>query len=907
MDNEQPHQELVKCVVVGDTAVGKTRLICARACNKQVSLSQLINTHIPTVWAIDQYRIYKEVLERSWEIVDGVNVSLRLWDTFGDHDKDRRFAYGRSDVVLLCFSIANPISLRNCKVMWYPEIRKFCPRTPIVLVGCKNDLRYMYMDETFISCCKDRSPFFRPVRECDILSPEQGRSVARDIGAAYYETSVLNYYGVNEVFENVIRASLIERRRQRFWMTNLKKVQRPLLQVPFCPPQPTAPDIQIPPSKWEQNLRDLYKNAAYTDVEFRVRGDSISGHKFLLAIASPVLERIFLMDLSGDLASTARSSSDSSMVSNTLDDTCVGNFNPDTEQLIQDDSSSCQSWEQSPKLGPFVKTSSESKTDSTLRENGTIYKDLDHPAFRSIEIRQGLSNHGTFQTVVTVSPVISPSAMQHCLQFLYTGNLDVKSCNLIEVGEAASLMQLEELQLFIANILNGEEFLNNALKQNFIQNVRTRLKDLCLTRGLFSDVLFQLEDGTCSAHRPLLMCRCDMMCAMFSGDFRESSAKVVQFPGVRQDIFRRLLYYLYTDECPSVKPSECIEVIELANRTCLTHLLALVESHVVNDLKKKNGTDVTEDALHLLEPCQLHNANQLADWCVNYIAVNYNNICKQTPKLLRNLHPENQAYLNRHRWPPVWYLKEYDYFERCVTEREREEQPLKAFKRHRNGSGCLCFASKSRRNGDKLNYCSVGVDLQTINTKFIRLQLEARYSIDLTERKKRNQRNKNGAQRYYNENSESDDEYDPGSKRGKGQKAGKAKRTKEDESAEDDVTAARQMHQDEMARQAKQQVPPNNMSQPPAAGTTTGKRKGVGYTREYTLSGPLAEIVGAKQMPRHEVVKKIWEIVKTRDLRDPKDKRFTICDAQLLTVFGVKRFNTFSMMKYLKHHFLEPQ
>lgn len=34
-------------------------------------------------------------MERSWEVVDGVNVSLRLWDTFGDHEKDRRFAYGR--------------------------------------------------------------------------------------------------------------------------------------------------------------------------------------------------------------------------------------------------------------------------------------------------------------------------------------------------------------------------------------------------------------------------------------------------------------------------------------------------------------------------------------------------------------------------------------------------------------------------------------------------------------------------------------------------------------------------------------------------------------------------------------------------------------------------------------------
>ena len=61
MDDEQPRQELVKCVLVGDNAVGKTRLICARACNQKVSLSQLLNTHVPTVWAIDQYRIYKEV------------------------------------------------------------------------------------------------------------------------------------------------------------------------------------------------------------------------------------------------------------------------------------------------------------------------------------------------------------------------------------------------------------------------------------------------------------------------------------------------------------------------------------------------------------------------------------------------------------------------------------------------------------------------------------------------------------------------------------------------------------------------------------------------------------------------------------------------------------------------------
>lgn len=60
-----------------------------------------------------------------------------------------------------------------------------------------------------------------------------------------------------------------------------------------------------------------------------------------------------------------------------------------------------------------------------------------------------------------------------------------------------------------------------------MQAVRGRLRDLCLTQGLFADVMFQLDDGCLPAHKPLLMARCDMMRAMFSGDFREGSAKVV--------------------------------------------------------------------------------------------------------------------------------------------------------------------------------------------------------------------------------------------------------------------------------------------------------------------------------------------------------------------------------------------
>ncbi|XP_042907359.1 rho-related BTB domain-containing protein 2, partial [Parasteatoda tepidariorum] len=185
--------ETIKCVVVGDTAVGKTRLICARTCNAVLNLPQMLTTHVPTVWAIDQYRIHKEViheevLKRSWMSVDGVNVSLRLWDTFGDHEKDRKFAYGRADIVLLCFSISSPQSFKHCKTKWFPEIRQYCPQVPIVVVGCKSDLRHMYKDDGFVTLCHEKNhQFAKLVEEAELITREQGRKLAAELGAVYYE------------------------------------------------------------------------------------------------------------------------------------------------------------------------------------------------------------------------------------------------------------------------------------------------------------------------------------------------------------------------------------------------------------------------------------------------------------------------------------------------------------------------------------------------------------------------------------------------------------------------------------------------------------------------------------------------------------------------------------------------
>ncbi|XP_071506571.1 rho-related BTB domain-containing protein 1-like [Diadema antillarum] len=310
MDNELPRQELVKCVVVGDSAVGKTRLIVARATNQAMTRSQLFQTHIPSVWAIDQYRMCQEVLENSWETIDGVNVSLRLWDTFGDHEKDRQFAYGRADVVVVCFSIADAVSLKNIKKKWLPEIRHFCPRAPIIICGCKNDLRYADLE----ALKKERGPVshqcsrHRAFDPEGILPPKDGRNIAKESNCVYYETSSYTLYGVQEVFDNVVRAALIYRRQHRFWQSNLKKVQRPLLQAPYLPSCPREPCIHIPETTYPSDIGILVKETACADVVFVAQGELLCAHKVCLLAASAIFSDLFLED-EKDLELSRQSSS----------------------------------------------------------------------------------------------------------------------------------------------------------------------------------------------------------------------------------------------------------------------------------------------------------------------------------------------------------------------------------------------------------------------------------------------------------------------------------------------------------------------------------------------------------------------------------------------------------------------
>jgi chromatin remodeling complex protein RSC6 len=86
----------------------------------------------------------------------------------------------------------------------------------------------------------------------------------------------------------------------------------------------------------------------------------------------------------------------------------------------------------------------------------------------------------------------------------------------------------------------------------------------------------------------------------------------------------------------------------------------------------------------------------------------------------------------------------------------------------------------------------------------------------------------------------------------------------------------------------------------PTAKPKSGKPNAL--QQPLTPSKELAAVVGSGQLPRGEVVKKVWDYIKKNKLQNPQNKREINADAKLKPIFGKDRVTMFEMNKHLAKH-----
>ena len=103
----------------------------------------------------------------------------------------------RKQSFLLCYSVLSPSSFYSAESKWLSEIKHHSPRTPILLVGLKTDMRAEYASRI------------------SLITPRQGAELSKtETMAGFAECSALTQEGLKKVFDQSASTILGEEKIQ---------------------------------------------------------------------------------------------------------------------------------------------------------------------------------------------------------------------------------------------------------------------------------------------------------------------------------------------------------------------------------------------------------------------------------------------------------------------------------------------------------------------------------------------------------------------------------------------------------------------------------------------------------------------------------------------------------------------
>lgn len=100
----------------------------------------------------------------------------------------------------------------------------------------------------------------------------------------------------------------------------------------------------------------------------------------------------------------------------------------------------------------------------------------------------------------------------------------------------------------------------------------------------------------------------------------------------------------------------------------------------------------------------------------------------------------------------------------------------------------------------------------------------------------------------------------------------------------------------------KKTAPKKKAAKKVAPKKTAAKKKSGLTQMTYSVSAELQAVVGAKQLTRPEIVKKLWAYIKAHKCQDTKNRRLIVPDQKLSEVIGKKPVDMLKLATHLNKH-----
>ncbi|MCL4168763.1 UNVERIFIED_CONTAM: hypothetical protein GTU68_021489 [Idotea baltica] len=164
----EKYDYLVKVVIIGDTAVGKTNILL-RYVNEEYKM-----THITTIGVDFKIKTIN---------IDGVKIRMQIWDTAGqERFKTITETYYKGAAGVVLVYAVNDRKTFNSLENWIKQINESQPENICkIIVGNKSDVSL-----------NDRQ-----------VSKEEGEALAKKYGVEFMESSAKDNSNISEIFDNL--------------------------------------------------------------------------------------------------------------------------------------------------------------------------------------------------------------------------------------------------------------------------------------------------------------------------------------------------------------------------------------------------------------------------------------------------------------------------------------------------------------------------------------------------------------------------------------------------------------------------------------------------------------------------------------------------------------------------------